>query len=44
VRDWQIWRLIGRIKSVLQEPKAEIKDLKYKEIKSLMVINWEHEM
>lgn len=43
-RDWQIWRLIGRIKSILKEPIAEIKELKLKEMRSLMLINWEHEM
>ena len=43
-RDWQIWRLIGRIKSVLKEPMDEIKEIKLKEMRSLMLINWEHEM
>ncbi len=44
VKDWQVWRLIGRIKSVLREPFEEIKELKFKEIRSLMVIDWENEM
>lgn len=43
-RDWQIWRLIGRIKSILKEPIDEIKELKLKEMRSLMIINWEHEI
>jgi hypothetical protein len=43
-RDWQIWRLIGRIKSVLKESHVVVKDIKLKEIRSLMVIGWEHEM
>lgn len=43
-KDWQIWRLIGRIKGILQEPVEEIKELKLKEIRSLMIINWEHDM
>lgn len=43
-KDWQIWRLIGRVKGILKEPVDEIKELKLKEIRSLMVINWENEM
>ena len=43
-KDWQIWRLIGRIKSVLRETFEEIKDLKFKEIRSLMIIDWEHQI
>lgn len=39
-----MWRLIGRIKSVLREPFDEIKELKFKEIRSLMVIDWENEI
>lgn len=34
--------MIGRIKSVLRESFEEIKELKYKEIRSLMIIDWEH--
>ena len=43
-KDWQVWRLIGRIKSILKENSEEIKELKLKEIRALMVINWETEM
>jgi hypothetical protein len=42
--DWQIWRLICRIKGILREPFPDIKELKFKEIKSLMIIDWEHQM
>jgi len=38
--DYQIWRLVGRIKAILREPSTMIKDLKVKELKSLMKPNW----
>jgi len=40
ISDYKIWRLIGRIKGTLQEPIEEVKQLKLKEIRSLMKINW----
>jgi len=40
-KDWQVWRLIGRIKGILKETPLEVKELKLKEIRSLMIINWE---
>ena len=43
-KDWQIWRLICRIKSVLREPFESIKELKFKEIRSLMIIDWENQI
>lgn len=41
-KDWQVWRLIGRIKGILKESPEEVKELKLKEIRALMVINWEN--
>jgi hypothetical protein len=43
-KDWQVWRLIGRIKTVLKEPYEEIKELKLKEIRALMAGGWEKDM
>lgn len=43
-KDWQVWRLIGRIKTVLKEPYEEVKELKLKEIRALMAIGWENEI
>ncbi len=43
-KDWQVWRLIGRIKGILKEPVEMIKELKLKELRSLMNINWETSM
>ena len=34
-QDWQVWRLLCRVKGVLKEKPEEIKDLKLKEIKAL---------
>jgi hypothetical protein len=39
-----VWRLLGRVKGVLKEPQSELKDLKLKEIKGLMIGGWEHDM
>eukprot|EP00347_Sterkiella_histriomuscorum_P015302 403357539 len=41
-KDWQVWRLIGRIKGILKEGHEVVKDLKLKEIRALMNINWEN--
>ena len=42
--DYKIWRLIGRIKSGLKEPISEVKDIKMKEIRAIMKINWNVEV
>lgn len=42
--DYKIWRLIGRVKSSLKEPIEEIKELKLKEVRCLMKINWHVEI
>ena len=42
-KDWQVWRLIGRIKSIMKEDADEVKELKLKEIRALMTIGWEHQ-
>jgi hypothetical protein len=44
VKDAQVWRLIGRIKGILREKFEEIKEIKLKEIRSYMIIDWEHQM
>lgn len=43
VNDYKIWRLIGRLKSQIGEPIEEIMELKLKELRALMKINWEVE-
>jgi hypothetical protein len=44
-KDWQVWRLLGRIKGVLREPfDPALKDCKYREVRSLMVIGWENQI
>ena len=43
-KDWQVWRLICRIKGILREPFDVVKDIKYKEIRSLMIIDWENQI
>ena len=42
--DWQIWRLIGRIKAIMQESVQEVKEAKLKELRALMEVGWEHQM
>jgi hypothetical protein len=44
VSDYKIWRLIGRVKGSLKEPIEEIKEIKMKEIRCLMKINWHVEI
>lgn len=44
MNDYKVWRLIGRVKSSLKEPIDEVKELKFKEIRSLMKINWQVEI
>ena len=36
--------MIGRVKGILKENWVEIKDIKLKEIRSLMIINWEKDI
>ncbi|CDW87054.1 tetratricopeptide repeat protein 27 [Stylonychia lemnae] len=43
-KDWQVWRLICRIKSILKESHENIKSIKLKEIRALQNINWENDM
>lgn len=43
-QDWQVWRLLCRMKGVLKEPTEEVKDLKLKEVKALQIGGWEHDM
>ena len=40
VNDFRIWQCVGRVKMVLQEPMSEIKELKMKELRAMMIINW----
>jgi hypothetical protein len=40
VSDYKIWKLIGRVKSSLNEPIEELKEIKMKELRCLMKINW----
>lgn len=40
VDDYQVWRLVCRIKIILQENVSEIKEAKMNEILSLQKINW----
>lgn len=42
--DYKIWRLIGRVKDSLKEPIGDIKELKLKEVRCLMRINWHVEI
>lgn len=42
--DHKIWRVIGRVKSSLKEDIQEIKEIKLKEIRSQMKINWHVEI
>lgn len=42
--DYKIWRLIGRIKISLGEPISEVKEIKMKEIRAIMGINWNVEI
>ena len=42
--DYKIWRLIGRIKLSLKEPFSVVKDIKMKEIRAIMGINWHVEI
>lgn len=44
VNDYKIWRLIGRLKSQVGEPIEEIKEIKLKELRAIMKINWEVEV
>lgn len=44
ISDYKIWRLIGRVKGSLKEPISEIKELKFKEVRCLMKINWHVEI
>jgi hypothetical protein len=40
VNDYKIWRLIGKMKSNLSEPLSLVKEIKFKELRSLMKLNW----
>lgn len=40
INDHKVWRLICRVKSSLDEPIEEVKELKFKEIRAIMEINW----
>ena len=40
ISDYQVWRLIGRIKTILQEDPAVIKEDKMSEARCLMKQNW----
>jgi hypothetical protein len=40
VNDYKIWRLIGKMKSNLSEPLLLVKEIKFKELRSLMKLNW----
>ena len=43
-KDWKVWRLIARIKGILKESPNEIKEIKFKELRSMMALNWENEI
>jgi hypothetical protein len=40
VNDYKIWRLIGKMKANLYEPLKIVKEIKFKELRSLMKLNW----
>lgn len=40
VNDYKIWRLIGKMKANLYEPMKIVKEIKFKELRSLMKLNW----
>ena len=42
--DYKFWRLIGRMKSSLGEPIEVVKELKLKEVRALLKINWQVEI
>ena len=44
VNDYKFWRLIVRIKQTFKEPHSVIKETKFKEIRSMMKINWHVEI
>ena len=44
ISDYKIWRVVGRIKGTLKEPMSEIKEIKLKEIRCMMKINWHVEI
>lgn len=40
INDYKFWRLIGKVKENFMEPWEEVKELKFKELRALMDINW----
>ena len=40
INDYKIWRLIGKMKLNLSEPLSVVKEIKFKELRSLMKLNW----
>ena len=44
VQDYNVWRLIARIRQMLQEPIDQIKEAKMNEIRALQKINWHVEI
>lgn len=44
INDYQVWRLLTRVKNELGEPFAEVKLCKMNEIRSLQKINWHVEL
>lgn len=41
INDAKIWRLIGSMKKNFREDWSEIKELKLKELRTMMEINWQ---
>lgn len=41
ISDYRFWRLIGKVKENFGEPWEEIKEIKFKELRTMMNINWE---
>ena len=44
ISNYQVWRLISRIKSALKEDPQEVKEAKLNEIRALQKINWNVEI
>lgn len=40
INDYNVHRLVWRVKVTLGEPIEEVKDYKFKELRSLMCVNW----
>ena len=44
INDYQVWRLLSRVKAELGEAFSEVKSCKMSEIRSLQKVNWNVEL